>query len=48
MQTLGLGCRCSFSLFVNVSRPGDSEGTFAVFESSYHRYYQGISLINQR
>jgi len=32
MLCLGLGTR----LFVKVPRPGDSEGTFSVFESSCH------------
>jgi len=33
---LGLGTH----LFVKVPWPGDSEGTFSVFESSCHLYYQ--------
>jgi len=32
---------CSFArLFAKLPRPGDSEVTFAVFESSFHCYYQ--------
>jgi len=36
LHLFGLGLGLGTHLFVKVARPGDSEGTFSVFESSCH------------